>query len=285
MQEFDQGLFVQGRLARLLMCVPGNQVVQLEINEKEIPLANLQMPLDGLTIAHISDLHFTGRMTEEFYRRVIQEVSALQADLIVITGDIVDKRKCLSWIQPLFGKLNAREGVYFVLGNHEKKAGLVPETREQLERAGLIPLGGRSLVKRIRSCDVLLAGNERPWIEPVAADFPNDVCLRIALLHSPDQFLWARSERFDLVLAGHMHGGQVRIPGIGAVLSPSRFGTRYASGVFFEEPSTMHVTRGIGGVYPLRLWCPPEITRLVLRRKSATSERNLEDQRKASLGQ
>jgi len=265
LQNADQEPLVQGWLASIFSRMPGNQILSAEINEKEISIANLDPALDGLTIAHFSDLHFSGRMTASFYRQIIEKVSALRADMIAITGDFLDKPQCLDWIQPLFRKLGAPCGVYFVLGNHDKKVGLPGEIREQLTAAGLVSLGGRSLVKRIRNCDVLLAGNERPWIGSVPTDLPSG-CLRIALLHTPDQFLWARGEQFDLVLAGHTHGGQVRIPRLGAIFCPSRFGTRYACGVFFDEPSTMHVTRGVSGFYPLRLGCPPEITKLVLRR-------------------
>ena len=89
---------------------------------------------------------------------------------------------------------------------------------------------------------------------------------RLLLSHTPDNIGWARRQNIDLMLAGHNHGGQVRLPAIGPVYSPSRFGTRYASGVFWEPPTLMHVSRGLAGRHPLRLNCPPELTRLVLRR-------------------
>ncbi len=67
------------------------------------------------------------------------------------------------------------------------------------------------------------------------------------------------------MLAGHTHGGQIRFPRIGPILAPSRYGVRFASGVFHLPPMVMHVSRGLSGLQPLRFNCPPELARLVLR--------------------
>jgi hypothetical protein len=67
------------------------------------------------------------------------------------------------------------------------------------------------------------------------------------------------------MLAGHTHGGQIRLPVIGPMVSPSRFGVRYASGVFHEAPTLMHVSRGISGLDPIRINCLPEVTKIILR--------------------
>jgi predicted MPP superfamily phosphohydrolase len=88
--------------------------------------------------------------------------------------------------------------------------------------------------------------------------------LRILLSHSPDQLEWARRHDFDLVLAGHTHGGQIRFPLIGPIIAPSRFGGRYACGVFCEPPTLMHVSRGVSSMFPVRLRCPPELAKLTL---------------------
>ncbi|HTI52000.1 MAG TPA: metallophosphoesterase, partial [Planctomycetaceae bacterium] len=74
-----------------------------------------------------------------------------------------------------------------------------------------------------------------------------------------------RRHQIDLMLAGHNHGGQVRLPFFGPVYSPSAFGTHYASGVFWEPPTLLYVSRGIAGRHPLRWNCRPELTRLILR--------------------
>ena len=88
--------------------------------------------------------------------------------------------------------------------------------------------------------------------------------LRIALAHSPDQLAWAQAGQFDLMLAGHTHGGQIRLPWIGPIFTPSRMGVLHSSGLFNAPPTVLHVTRGVSGLLPLRLNCPPEMAHLRL---------------------
>jgi predicted MPP superfamily phosphohydrolase len=143
--------------------------------------------------------------------------------------------------------------------------------RREIVRHGLVDLGGRYETREIRNALVLLAGNELPWFAPaadmsqMAGELKRRHPLRIAVSHSPDQFGWARTHDFDLMLAGHTHGGQIRLPVIGPIFSPSRYGVRYASGTFFRAPTLMHVSRGLSGTRPLRFNCRPELTQLVLR--------------------
>jgi predicted MPP superfamily phosphohydrolase len=166
--------------------------------------------------------------------------------------------------------LRAAHGVYFVLGNHDLRAG-APRVRQALVECGLIDLSGRWLRPNIRGHGVVLAGNELPWFKPAAdlsdcpisADANRD--FRILLSHSPDQFRWAQRHEIDLMLAGHTHGGQIRFPVIGPLVAPSRYGVHYASGTFHLPPVVMHVSRGVSGLMPLRFNCPPELTKLVLR--------------------
>jgi predicted MPP superfamily phosphohydrolase len=89
----------------------------------------------------------------------------------------------------------------------------------------------------------------------------------LVLTHTPDNIDWCRQHDIDLALAGHNHGGQIRIPGIGPLFVPSRFGRRYDAGTFHEPPTLMHVGRGLAGQEPLRYFCRPEVTRIVLRTK------------------
>jgi len=89
--------------------------------------------------------------------------------------------------------------------------------------------------------------------------------LRIVLAHTPDQFAWARAQNADLMLAGHTHGGQICIPPLGAIFSPTAAGVRYISGIFYAPPTVLHVSRGLSGDIPIRWNCRPEISRLRLR--------------------
>jgi predicted MPP superfamily phosphohydrolase len=260
-----------GFKAQLLLRVPGNQVLQLAVREKQLWLVRLPIELDGLSIAHFSDLHITGRIGIDYFHEVIDRVEALRADLIAVTGDVIDEIEHSDWLKETLGRLTAPLGAYFVLGNHDQFAGKATAVRQALSEAGLTDLGGRW--QRVDSAggELILAGNERPWFRltaemgqiPPKQERPPQ--LRILLAHSPDQFAWAQRRDFDLVLAGHTHGGQICVPLIGPIHCPSLHGVKYASGVFFEQPTVMHVSRGVSSELPIRLNCRPEVTKLVLR--------------------
>jgi predicted MPP superfamily phosphohydrolase len=253
--------------------------------------------LDGLTIAHLSDLHMTGTIGREFYDCVVDETNALDVDLIAITGDVLEKEACLPWIAPTLGRLRARGGKYFILGNHERRLRDVAELRHILVESGLTDLGGRCELQDVGGVRVLLAGTEVPWFgtEPAVTSteysvqstgsqsrtsnpnlrtptpeprtlnrdsLPNP--FRILLSHSPDQLPWARRNGFDLMLAGHNHGGQIRLPYFGALIAPSWYGCRYAGGLYCEPPTLLHVSRGLCAIHPIRLNCAPELALLTL---------------------
>ncbi len=252
--------------------IPGNQTFQLAVNEKVLCLPRLSPRLEGLSIAHISDLHYTGRITKDFFQAVVDHVNALDADVIAITGDIIDKEACLPWIDETLGRLTCRQGKFFVLGNHDKRIKDVDGLRVRLQDCGIVDLGGRWMFQELMGERVLLAGNELPWFgtrgqlrRGCPSEIPDDT-FRILLAHTPDQIPWARSMSFDLMLAGHTHGGQVRFPVIGPVASPSKHGVKYAGGLFYEPPTLMHVSRGISALHPIRINCLPELTKLVLTR-------------------
>jgi len=269
--KLDQDL-LHGWLPRLLAKVPGNQVFQLTVDHKRLAIPRLDTRLEGLKIAHISDLHMTGRIGPQWYEVVAAQVDQLQADIIIVTGDIVEKEACWPWLANSLGKLRAKHGVYFILGNHDFYID-VAHTRKLLEEQELICLSQCWAEVECRGATVMLAGNERPW-NPQVTDLSavptrsSQQQLRILLLHTPDQFAWACEQDADLTLAGHTHGGQLRFPLLGPIVCPSHYGTRYACGVFGRGNNVMHVTRGIAGKTPLRWRCPPEIALLELVRRS-----------------
>ena len=258
----------QGWKASILSHVPGNRLGDLECNAKEIELRRLPASLDGLRLGHLSDFHFSDRITYEYYQRALAVVAEQPVDAWLITGDLFDKESCLTWIQGLFGNLNARYGVFFILGNHDQRLSNVPDLRRRLEDVGWCDLGGKSHTLYIDGKEVLLTGHEGPWFpapeEPTSEEEATRR-LRILLSHSPDQWRWGARHGYDLVLAGHNHGGQIRFPVLGPIFSPSRYGVRYAGGVYREGDLVMHVSRGIGSYFPARMNCPHEATSLVLR--------------------
>jgi predicted MPP superfamily phosphohydrolase len=261
--------------ARILAQVPGNQILDIAIQQKNLRLPKLPQPLQAFRIAHLSDLHMTGQLGREFYDCVVDQTNALAPDMVVITGDILEKENCLPWIEPTLGRLQAPHGRFFILGNHEQRLRDVTLLRRALTEIGFIDLGSRCQTVSINDAEVLLAGNERPWFgsAPELGGYSRRntglnpaPSFRILLSHTPDNFLWAKSHTFDLMLAGHTHGGQIRLPWLGAIIAPSFYGSRYAGGVYSEPPTLMHVSRGLAGIHPIRLNCRPELALLILKR-------------------
>jgi predicted MPP superfamily phosphohydrolase len=254
--------------------VPFNQSMWIEFTHKQVPLPRLPVELVGLRIGHLTDLHFSGRVQPEFFDRVIDQLNQLKPDVVLLTGDVCDKEKCLPWIVPLLSKVHAPCGKFFILGNHDNRLADELLLRRTIAETGFVDVGGRQLVHCVCNVPLLLAGNERPWfdladeLKPTLKSPPqhDDAALKILLSHSPDQVGWARRYGFDLMLSGHTHGGQIRFPVIGPVVCPSWYGLRYASGLFLNERPVVHVCRGVSGLFPIRWNCLPEVTILTLSR-------------------
>jgi uncharacterized protein len=269
--QFDQPLVIE-RIFERCWRLPGNQITDLTVTHKLLELPRAVKGVDGMKIGHLSDIHLTGKISQLYYDYAIEKLLAAAPDLIVISGDIIDYDRCLCWLEPVLGKLRAPLGCCFVLGNHDRRLSDIDGLVESLTRLGLHDLGVCGLSFRLSSGTMVrIMGNENPWFDrhPEGdADSPEpdaNTELRIGVSHSPDQIPWARAQRLDLMLAGHTHGGQIRIPGIGPVVAPSYYGSRFASGLFYLPPTLMHVSRGLCGVHPFRWFCPPEVSILTLR--------------------
>lgn len=269
---------------RMCAALPGNQIFEFEMTQKEFHIEDLPRSFDGLKIAHMSDLHMTGRIDREFYEEAVARANKMQPDLVVITGDIIDKAKCLNWIDPVFKKLEPRLGVFYVLGNHDRRIKDEKGLRKRLKQAGMTATNSKWVPVKIGNGKLWIAGNELPWYKGAEdlAESPPDFDPKrdttLLLSHSPDQFGWACKRDFRLVLAGHTHGGQIRIPMIGPIVSPSRYGVKFASGVFKAGKTMMHVSRGLSGVHPLRWNCRPEISLLTLRSEQTSRQSVAGDQ-------
>jgi len=269
---------LHGLQAKFCSVLPGNQFLRLQVTTKTLRLPTLPRELDGITVTHLSDLHFTGEIDQKYFDFVIDQANQLASDVVILSGDIIESTACESWIVQTVGRLQAPLGKYYVLGNHDKRMPDVPRVRRLLGDTGLVDLGGHWLHATWKDCRVLLAGNERPWFPAVSeaelaseATSANPAAFRLLVSHSPDQLRWARRNGFSLMLSGHNHGGQVCFPLVGPLIAPSLYGTRYAGGLYYEAPTILHVTRGISGEHPVRINCLPELSQLVLRCDKATS--------------
>lgn len=258
-----------GRRSAWVARLPGNQLFQVHQQHKTLALPRLPVELDGLTVAHLSDFHISGRLGRAFYEHIVEMTNAQQPDLVAVTGDLFDTQSCVQWGAEVLGALRAPRGVYFIFGNHDQRVD-APAARRLLGEHGLVDVGSRWMVVDAGEGQILLAGNELPWFAPAAEmrgapAAPPTGPPRVLLSHAPDQIDWARRHDFDLMLAGHTHGGQIRLPLLGPVVAPSRLGTQYASGVFHLPPTVLHVSRGVSSFTPLRWNCPPELAILTLR--------------------
>jgi len=260
-----EGLDLSG-LVNFCRRLPGNQLLQLEVNHKEMPLGSAAEGLAGLTVTHFSDLHISGQMGKQFYESLCDQVNQLSSDLVCLSGDILDDDHCREWFPETLGRLQARLGVYYVLGNHDARHADPDLLRQELAGCGLTDLAGRQHLLSHQEGQLLLAGTEVPWLGTLQAleDFPGKNPLSLLLSHSPDTIRWARRRGISLVLAGHLHGGQIRLPVIGPVVSPSFHGVRFSGGRFRCGNTLLHVSRGVGGMQPLRWNCRPELTQLKL---------------------
>lgn len=269
LHERRREMFAPG-IPALIGALPGNQVLKIKFQQKDILIPRLAAAHDGLRIAHLTDLHMSGRVQRAFYEHVVDVINEAKPDIVAVTGDLVEGDAYIEWLPTTLGKLRARYGVYYVLGNHDRRA-TETKLKQQLDACGLVHLGDNWRQILVNSAPLVLAGNELPWFTPAAdlstcvGDSTNGRLLRILLAHSPDQFQWAQANDIDLMMAGHLHGGQVRFPILGAITSPSAFGVRYAAGIFRAGNTVMHVSRGVGALTPLRVNCPPEIAMLTLR--------------------
>ena len=254
---------------RFFTALPGNEILKLEVCEKELQVPELPAEWDGMTILHVSDLHYIGTVDLPYFERLAEVAKSLTADLVVFSGDLLDREDLVAWIPTTLGKLSAPLGCYFVLGNHDSYLTNVPQIRHSLVRCGWIDAAEKTHAVNYRGRELVICGSERPWMgtEPDLGSVSADA-FRLFVSHTPDNLSWARRHGVGLMLAGHNHGGQIRLPLFGPVYSPSLYGARYAAGTFWEPPTVMHVSRGISGRHPLRWNCLPELTRLTLRAES-----------------
>jgi hypothetical protein len=240
--------------------------VRLRILEVEI--VDLPPELDGLRIAHLSDFHLgVPSLGVVAARRAVDWVAGRRPDLVCVTGDLLSRPRGEPELLRLLERL---EHPYVVLGNHDwalsRDPFSQPAALARLEHGTLLA----DTVERVelRGRAVELGGvDPRSWLARRPSNFPpSDADLRILLCHFPLVFDRVEPGRFQLILAGHLHGGQIVVPyGVGRLLL-AHPRAPYAQGVFRRAGTTMHVSPGLGTTFvPFRFAARPEATELVLR--------------------
>jgi predicted MPP superfamily phosphohydrolase len=238
----------------------------------DVPVAGLPPELDGLRVAHLSDFHLgVWSPGTRATAKAVEWVRAREPDLVAITGDLLTHPRGEPRLRRLVERLPVP--AYAVLGNHDVAIARDPQARasnlRELEPATLLHDEGRLL--ELRGRRVWIAGvHPRAIVRRRAKADPNalthDADLRILLCHFPRALDLLEPARFDLVLAGHMHDGQIALPFPGGKVRLAHPSARYGRGLYRSPAAVMHVSPGLGTTFvPLRFAARPEATELVLR--------------------
>jgi hypothetical protein len=225
---------------------------------------------NAVTIAFLSDIHVGPYKRERWLARLVRRTNALGADLILLGGDYVyDQAKEASLLGPLAG-LRAPLGVYGILGNHDGHYG-PEEISRRLEGLGIQMLRNRTVRLTHQGRSIAISGVDDDWFgdtdyEAAARDVRRDD-VRIMLIHNPEVASHAAKERPNLMLSGHDHGGQIRLPLLGAIARmPHSLGQKYDRGLFKLDGTPLIIGQGVGESGPrARLFCPPQIVHVTLR--------------------
>jgi predicted MPP superfamily phosphohydrolase len=243
-----------------------------KVTRPEIPVPNLPAAWEGLRIAQITDVHVGPYSSLDDAREIVRMTNALRPDLVALTGDYVSRADSISRaLVEVFRDLRA-EWKFAVLGNHDYWAN-AGEMARALESAGiellknrhhLLVRGGQPLC--LAGVDDLWSSNPGPNVEAALAGVPTETC-RLLLCHNPDYAeILLPEPRVDLMLSGHTHGGQVRLPFFRPLFLPITY-KKYAAGLVQGPRCKVYVSRGLGMVgMPVRFNCRPELPLITLRR-------------------
>jgi len=232
----------------------------------ELPVSGLPPALDGLRLGLITDLHLSTTVPEADVVGAIDRVLAAQPDLLVLGGDYVSyaDTRYMTPVAELLARTTAPHGVFAIMGNHDDAR----DMPAALERQHIEVLRDARTAVRIRGETLHLAGldfwTRKPAdIARVLAGADGPVLL---LAHDPRRIVEGAALDVGAVISGHTHGGQIVLPGIGA-LAARKF--PIAGGLLTKDNTTLFVSRGVGTVLlPVRVNCPPEVAVLTLRRRA-----------------
>jgi hypothetical protein len=241
---------------------------RIEVTRSSVPVSGLPEPLHGLRVGLLTDLHASSTVPAAHIQRAASLLLAERPDLVALGGDYIswfDTRYATPCADAL-ASLTAPHGVYAVLGNHDDDT----EVPAALAAQGFTVLKDARTRVTIRGERLDIAGL-RFWTRrttEVAGVLRGATTPVLLLAHDPRRLVDASALDVSVVLSGHTHGGQVVLPGLGA-LAARGHGYPGVAGLVRRENTTLFVSRGVGTVYvPVRLNCPPEVAILTLQRQS-----------------
>jgi predicted MPP superfamily phosphohydrolase len=245
----------------------------VRLEQQRVELPSLPAALEGLRIAHLSDFHLgvpsRGRVATE---RAVEWVEERRPDLVAVTGDLLTRSSGAPVLRSVMARLAAVAPTFAILGNHDFAISRDP-LADRSPMRDLAParlLSDESVTIELRGERVAVAGADprsrwsrsRKQPRELASE---DADFGILLLHYPRLVDQLPPQAFDLVLAGHMHGGQINLPYPGGRLHLAHLGARFTRGLYRLPATTMHVSAGLGTTFvPFRFAARPEATELVL---------------------
>ena len=277
LKQFRSVLLIPIVLAVIGLCYGYGRLIEvnwIRIKRVDVPIRGLPKEFKGFKIVHLSDLHVTEMGKRE--RKLPAMVNSVGADAIFITGDFAHMREGEKIAASLISRLEAKYGMWGVAGNWDST-----QTLQACERAGLrmlmtqtdtIEIGGKHIgligLTLDKALPVYSMQEQRTIIASLKSKVPDDAPV-ILLAHMPRIIRAAQDEGIDLVLSGHTHGGQVRIPFGPAIETPSDLGVWYSKGLFKFKETYLYINPGIGlepgpDYVQVRFWCRPEITLITL---------------------
>lgn len=268
------------------------------VREYSVPV----MPEGGrpIRVLVVSDFHL--RLTNQSLRRFLESLWRETYDVVLATGDFIGGAQSIEECVRLLNGLTARYGRYFVFGSsdyfaptfknyfdyflkikrHGTRRNPIDRLREGLARQGWKDLTNRNLAGRWDGKPVQITGLDDPylgWDDKSLLVRDPEAKLAICVVHDPAPYLQAIQAGYDLVVSGHTHGGQVRMPLVGAVVTNSSLPTRFARGLSRIDDGWLFVTPGLGvsKFAPFRFMCPPEASVLNLLPKTSSNRSTAPD--------
>ncbi len=247
-----------------------NEMQWLRLKRVRIPLSGRASRLEGMRIALLADFHLYPHTTLELISEAIDMANRLQPDLTLLAGDyVLSTADAVFDLAPQLSRLDAKLGVFAILGNHDHWKGVETVTRG-LNESGVQLLRNQSLELTWHSQRFQLAGLDDGWVRRhdliQALDGQTDEIPTLLMMHEPDFADELSTDgRIDIQFSGHSHGGQVRFPLIGSPFLPP-YGRKYDQGLYRVGDMWLYTNVGLGVTVPVRFNCPPEVTEITLGR-------------------
>ena len=254
------------------------QNTKLQISNYSVIDNDIPADFDNYKIVQVSDFHNTKSKT--LTCDLIEAIKEQRPDIIVLTGDLIDSNKtdveaAINFIK----SINNVAPIYYVSGNHEANISSYTQIKEQLAENRVVILDNKTEVLKINKSEINLIGIDDPEMadENMVSDSEivkseldrakyNENKYSILLSHRPELFDTYVNKGLNLILTGHAHGGQIRVPFIGGIIAPNQgFFPKYTNGMFAEGKTMMIVSRGIGNsILPFRINNRPELVIITL---------------------